>query len=41
METAVKAYEAMRGIFQAFIMAIGEVLVKLGWVDEDGWIKGT
>lgn len=38
MNSAMKAYETLRGIFQAFLSFVESILNRFGKIDEDGWI---
>lgn len=39
MDIGLKAYETMRGIFQAFLAFVESILNRFGKIDSDGWIK--
>ena len=39
MDIAMKAYETVRGIFQAFLAFVESLLNRFGKIDKDGWIN--
>lgn len=39
MDHALKAYETLRGIFQAFLSFVESILNRFGKIDGDGWIN--
>lgn len=39
MDIGLKAYETVRGIFQAFLSFVESILNRFGKIDQDGWIK--
>lgn len=39
MDIGLKAYETLRGIFQAFLSFVESILNRFGKIDQDGWIK--
>lgn len=38
MDSAMKAYETLRGIFQAFLSFVESILNRFGKIDGEGWI---
>lgn len=38
MDIAMKAYETVRGIFQAFLAFVESLLNRFNKIDQDGWI---
>ncbi len=39
MDIGLKAYETVRGIFQAFLSFVESILNRFGKIDQNGWIK--
>ena len=39
MDIAMKVYETVRGIFQAFLAFVESLLNRFGKIDPDGWIN--
>ncbi len=39
MDIGLKAYETVRGIFQAFLSFVESILNRFGKIDPEGWIK--
>lgn len=39
MDKGLKAYETLRGIFQAFLSFVESILNRFGKIDPEGWIK--
>ena len=39
MDIGMKAYETLRGIFQAFLAFVESLLNRFNKLDPDGWIK--
>lgn len=39
MDVAMKAYETMRGIFEAFLSFVDSLLRRFDMIDPEGWIK--